>query len=61
MIKAIIVKKNKVQKIVVTKSLESAKLSEGESIHEITPGESFRPGDKHKSIWERFKGAVGLK
>lgn len=59
MIKAVIVKNNKIIKIIVAQHLGYVKLKEGESVHKIE-----RPvmiGDKFESGWTRFLKAVKLK
>lgn len=59
MIKAVIVKKNKIKKIIVTQNLESVKLQPGESVHKFEA--PLKIGDKFESLWARFLKAVGLK
>lgn len=59
MIKAVIVKKNKVRKIIVAQNLDVVNLQPGESVHEYKSG--LIVGDKFESAWTRFLKAIKLK
>lgn len=59
MIKAVIVKNNKVRKIVVAQSLSAVALHSGESVHELNRALSV--GDKFEGSWTRFLRAIWLK
>jgi hypothetical protein len=57
MIKALIVEKNKIKKIIVTHNLDSVNLAPGESIQPFKGGK--RPGEKYKTLKEWFRGLFG--
>lgn len=59
MTKAVIVKNNRVRKIVVAQHLDYVKLQPGESVHKID--RPIRVGDKFESGWTRFLKAIKLK
>lgn len=59
MIKAVIVKNNKVRKIVVAQSLEVVPLQSGESVHKLERALSV--GDKFEGSWTLFLRAIRLK
>jgi hypothetical protein len=50
--KAVIVKKNRVKKIIVAQHLGYVKLQPGESVHKIE--RPIMVGDKFESAWTRF-------
>lgn len=59
MIKAVIVQKNRVKKIIVAQHMDYVKLQPGESVHKIE--RPIRVGDKFESAWARFLKALKLK
>jgi hypothetical protein len=59
MIKAVIVKKNKVKKIIVAQNLAVVNLQPGESVHEYRSG--LAVGDNFDGAWTRVLKALKLK
>lgn len=59
MIKAVIVKKNKVLRNIVTPSLESVKLGPGESVHPVE--RSMKYGEKFEGAWSRLLKVIKIK
>jgi len=60
MIKAVIVRKNKIIKVVVVASLDNVRLNAGEEIHAYPKDAYLRPGDAHKSLMQRLLAYVGI-
>lgn len=61
MIKAVIVKNNKVIRIVVTKNIEQILLGELETAYECSKDKTYKIGDTFDGVFTRMLKFVGIK
>lgn len=61
MIKAVIVKSNKIIKVVVVSEIEKLLLNESEYAYECSPGKQYKVGDTFDGVFSRVLRFVGIK
>lgn len=59
MIKAVIVKNNKVKRVIIAQHMDYVKLGQGESVHKTD--RPLRVGDKFEGTWTRILKTLKLK